>query len=168
MRGAVPDHCNSQTLCWSASSLPNNELYWHCLLNVNSLKFLDKILQEGPRGSSLGTAPLSRLPDVTHVTLSPRPSPSVFAYCKQSKTGGGNEATDHLMEELHVWISYLLPSVGVPWNNLHQNFSWAYIPLCLGKIEERKDLTWADLSCSPLLCSGPLLFYPSLSSCRLW
>ena len=34
--------------------------------------------------------PPSRLPDVTHVTLSPRLSPSVFAYCKQSKTGGGN------------------------------------------------------------------------------
>jgi len=32
----------------------------------------------------------SRLPDVTHVTLSPRPSLSVFAHCKQSKTGGGN------------------------------------------------------------------------------
>ena len=25
-----------------------------------------------------------------HVIKSPRPSPSVFAYCKQSKTGGGN------------------------------------------------------------------------------
>ena len=33
---------------------------------------------------------LSRLPDVTHVTLSPRSSPSIFAYCKRSKTGGGN------------------------------------------------------------------------------
>ena len=30
--------------------------------------------------------PPSRLPDVTHVTL----SPSIFAYCKRSKTGGGN------------------------------------------------------------------------------
>ena len=33
-RGAVTDRCNSQTLRWSASSLPDNELYWHCLLNV--------------------------------------------------------------------------------------------------------------------------------------
>ena len=33
-RGAVTDRYNSQTLHWSASSLPNNELYWHCLLNV--------------------------------------------------------------------------------------------------------------------------------------
>ena len=33
--------------------------------------------------------PPSRLPDVTHVTLSPRPSPP-FLYWKRSKTGGGN------------------------------------------------------------------------------
>jgi len=26
----------------------------------------------------------------SHVTKSPRPSPSVFVYCKQSNTGGGN------------------------------------------------------------------------------
>ena len=26
-----------------------------------------------------------------HVTKSPRPSPSIFVYCKQSKTGGGND-----------------------------------------------------------------------------
>ena len=32
----------------------------------------------------------SRLPDVMHVTHSSRPSPSVFAYCKWSKTGGSN------------------------------------------------------------------------------
>ena len=34
----------------------------------------------------------SRLPDVTHVTLSPSPPPphSVFAYCKRSKTGDEN------------------------------------------------------------------------------
>ena len=30
VRGAVPDHCNSQTLHWSALSV----LYWHCLSNV--------------------------------------------------------------------------------------------------------------------------------------
>ena len=26
----------------------------------------------------------------SHMTRSPRPSPSLFAYCKQSNTGGGN------------------------------------------------------------------------------
>ena len=31
--------------------------------------------------------PLSHLLDITHMTLSPKPFPSVFAYCKQSKTG---------------------------------------------------------------------------------
>ena len=34
MRGAVTNRCNSQTLRWSASSLPDSKLYWHCLLNV--------------------------------------------------------------------------------------------------------------------------------------
>ena len=32
----------------------------------------------------------SCLPDVMHVTLSPRPFLSIFAYCKRSKTEGGN------------------------------------------------------------------------------
>ena len=30
--------------------------------------------------------------DVTHVIFYPRPPPTVFAYCKRSNTGGGNEA----------------------------------------------------------------------------
>ena len=34
--------------------------------------------------------PPSCLPDVMHVTLPPRPSPLIFAYCKQTKAGGGN------------------------------------------------------------------------------
>ena len=48
----------------------------------------------------------SYLPDVTHVTLSPRPSPSVFAYCKQSKTGGGNEANIKLFTTLYIMNCY--------------------------------------------------------------
>ena len=58
VRGAVPGCCNSQTLYWSASSLPNNELYWHCLSNVTVSNLLDKILQEGLQDSSSSTAPL--------------------------------------------------------------------------------------------------------------
>ena len=45
-----------------------------------------KILRQAPPPSCLP----SRLPNVTHVTLFPRPSPSVFAYSMRSKTGGGN------------------------------------------------------------------------------
>ena len=104
---AVPNHCNSQTLHWSASSLPNNELYWRCPSNVNSLKFLDKILQEGPQDSSSGTTPLMSTPTSTWINLSPRPSPSVFAYCKWSKTGGGNGLGTRLVDSLLVtdWFS---------------------------------------------------------------
>ena len=32
----------------------------------------------------------SRLPNMMHASYSPSPFPSVFAYCKRSKTGGGN------------------------------------------------------------------------------
>ena len=53
-----------------------------------SLKSLDKILQEEHRDSSSGTAPVSHI--TQHMTKSPRPSPSVFTYCKQSNTGGEN------------------------------------------------------------------------------
>ena len=54
------------------------------VFNRYSLKFLDKILQEGPQDSLSGTAPLMS------TLYSPRPSPSAFAYCKPSKTEGGN------------------------------------------------------------------------------
>ena len=92
-RGAVTDRCNSQTMRWSASSLPDNKLYWHCLLNVTVssswTKYYKKdfkILRQVPPPSRLP----SHLPDVMHMTLSPRPSPSDFAYSVRSKTGGGN------------------------------------------------------------------------------
>ena len=42
--------------------------------------------RKGHQDSSSGNAQLMAL----HVTRSPRPSPAVFAYCKQSNTGGGN------------------------------------------------------------------------------
>ena len=48
--------------------------------------------------------PPSRLPDVMHMTLSPRPSPSVFAYCKRSKTGGRNG----LGTRLRMFTEYIL------------------------------------------------------------
>ena len=41
----------------------------------------------------------SCLPDVTHVTLSPSPSPSIFAYCKRSKTGGENGLGTRLLTD---------------------------------------------------------------------
>jgi len=53
------------------------------------------------------TLPPVYLPSVyltsPHVTKSPRPSPSVFTYCKPSKTGGGNS----LGTRLH-WASMIL------------------------------------------------------------
>ena len=66
VKGVVPDCCNSQTLRWSASSLPNNELYWRCLSNVtvsNSwIRYYKKDLM-------LGTAPLtSTLISIWHYT----------------------------------------------------------------------------------------------------
>jgi len=36
------------------------------------------------------------------VTRSPRPSPSVFAYCKRSNTGGGNGLGTRLGQAHHV------------------------------------------------------------------
>ena len=77
VRGVVPDHCNSQTLHWSASNLPNNELYWRW----RTPRFF-----VGHRPTRLP----SRLPYIMDMTLSPRPPPSIFAYCKRSKTGGRN------------------------------------------------------------------------------
>ena len=59
--------CNSQTLRWSASTLPNNKLYCCFLSNVTVLiMLLDKILREGPRDYSSGT---TLCVSTYHVTL---------------------------------------------------------------------------------------------------
>ena len=73
---AMPDCCNSQTLHWSASSLPNNE--------CSGLQSLDKILQEGPQNSLQALPPVCLLITTSHRCAFPL---SVSAYCKQSKTG---------------------------------------------------------------------------------
>ena len=50
------DRCNSQTFCWSASNLSNDKQYNDTFFH--NLKFLGKILQEGPQHSSSGNVPL--------------------------------------------------------------------------------------------------------------
>ena len=35
----MPNRYNALTLCWSASNLPNNKLYWCCLSNVTVSSF---------------------------------------------------------------------------------------------------------------------------------
>ena len=171
---AVPDHCNSQTLHWSASSLLNNELYWHCLLNVTVSSSWTryykkdlKILRRAP--------PPSCLPP--HVYLTSRmwlflPGlPPLFLHTVSDQKLEVGTAWERGYWSPHgrtTCMNKLPTAISRCAMKQHQNFSWAYVPLCLGKIKEKKDLTRADLSCSPLLSSGPLLFYPSLSSCRLW
>ena len=79
----MPNHCNSETF-----ELLNNELYLTLSFEYYSLKFLDMILQEGPQDSLSGTVPPLHLPDVTHVTLSPRPPPfSILQVIKRLEVG---------------------------------------------------------------------------------
>jgi len=60
-------------------------------------------------GLTWGLSPVC-LPSVyltlPHVTTPPRPSPSVFAYCKRSKTGGGNSLGTRLS-----WHLSTLPAI---------------------------------------------------------
>ena len=48
-----------------------------------------------------------RLPDITHMALSPRPSPSFYEYCKRSKTGGGKSLGTRLLA-LALFPGFLL------------------------------------------------------------
>ena len=94
LRRTVPSHYNSQTLRWSASKLPNNKLYWRCLSNVTVSSFLTRYYKKDLKILCQTPIPLmasipSCLPDIMHATLSLRPSPSVFPYCKRSKLEAG-------------------------------------------------------------------------------
>ena len=92
-RGAVPDE---ESLSPSCNILSKNLKMCHSKDSVNTVCCpVDSRLINAEFVSYNDRAPPalclpSRLPDVTHVTLSPRPSPSVFAYSMRSKTGGGN------------------------------------------------------------------------------
>ena len=44
-----------------------------------------------------------------HVAKSLRPSPSIFGYCKQSKTGGRNEAMIFLIDDASVGLAQAHP-----------------------------------------------------------
>ena len=90
MRGAVPDKES-----WGPS-LSDNLRLQHSKDSVNTVCCpVDSRLINAEFVSYNDWSPPpsrlpSHLPDVTHVTLSPRPSPSVFAYSMWSKTGGRN------------------------------------------------------------------------------
>ena len=90
----------------SASNLPNNKLYWCCLSNITVSSFWTRYYKKDFK--ILCPAPSHCLPscllDVMHVTLSARPSPSVFAYYKRSKTGGRNGLGTRL-RFLEYWMS---------------------------------------------------------------
>ena len=91
VRGAVPDRCKFTNFALISLESTKQLAVLMLCFECYSFKFLDK--KERLQDSSSGTAPLMSTltsPDVTHVTLSPRPSPSVFAYCKRSNTGRGN------------------------------------------------------------------------------
>lgn len=98
----MPDHCNSQTLRWSASSLAKNELYWHCL----------------GQSSTSSTAPMCHcLPIITsHHHAHDKISQAFclhFAYWKQLKTGAredlgmrsrANEQSHGLRMRIDWWV----------------------------------------------------------------
>ena len=84
-----PDHCNSQGLCRSALNPLNNELYWCCFSNAGVLSpWTEKVL-EILRGAT--PPPPICLPLLFIMSLWLWLNfPSIFAYCKWSKTGAGN------------------------------------------------------------------------------
>ena len=84
--GTVPNRCNSQTVRWSVLSGSNNVLMLLC--NIFSLLFLESYFIRNPL-DNFGP-PLS---DSPHVMKSPRPSFSIFVYCKYWRwQRPGNEA----------------------------------------------------------------------------
>ena len=93
------------THCHSLNSLSFTELYGWCLLNVTVTSSWTRyyktdinILCQAPPSICLPSC----LSDVKDVTKSPRPSPFILAYCKQSKTGGGNGLGTRLLCTSHV------------------------------------------------------------------
>jgi len=103
------------------------------LWTINSLDAVLWILwapalrPNGFQDSSSGTVPHVSPTDYlmsAHVTKSPRPSPSIFAYCKQSNTGGvwpQNEVISKVCIPLAHVLSHPQPAIAVLPSNSSQN-----------------------------------------------
>ena len=132
VREAVPDHCNSQTFHWSASSLRSNELYWRCLTLQSHWQVLGQDITRRTLRFFIGHCPLTftLMSTWCHACdSSPRPFPSVFTYCKWSKTGGRNGLGTKLSRKCMLWY-VLRPRILVPWDAvaINQSLPWPYQP----------------------------------------
>ena len=91
----------------SASNLLNNKLYWCRLSNIQSRVFGQDITRRTSRFFVLHRPPVYLhvyLMSCMWLFLHARPSPSVFAYYKRSKTGGRNGLGTRL-RFLEYWMS---------------------------------------------------------------
>ena len=97
MRGVVPDKESQSPSCNKNVTFERRCQYRSLFgrLEADQRKVCE--LQQS------GTAPLT----FTFMTLSPRSSPSIFAYCKLSKTGGGNGLGTRLLVSPHSSLSSL-------------------------------------------------------------
>ena len=109
-KGAVTDCCNPQTLhrVYQTTNCIDT-VFWMLQFQVLGQNITRRTSRFFIRHRPPSCLP-SRLPDVTHVTLSPRSSPSIFAYSMRSKAGGGNGLGTRLLKVsgLEVSNSFLL------------------------------------------------------------
>jgi len=98
----------------------------------------------------------------THVTKSPRPSPSIFAYCKQSNTGGGwpqNEAISKVCIPLTHASSHPQPAIAVLLSQNHCNlYTSATIVYADVKCRDVISLGASDLLKVYVLCASAKMF----------
>ena len=103
-------HCNSQTLRWSASSLPNNELYWRCLSNITVSSLWTKCYKNSIEILRQARPPLCIYLSLRHITVGvtkpPKPLPLLFAYCKLN--GGDHECLEMRLNHTctTLWYHY--------------------------------------------------------------
>ena len=84
-----------------------------CLVNALASSPLTVIARKGFKFLSIDMSPVCLLPSVyfMHMTGPPMPPPSIFAYCKLSKTGVGEDlgmrALIYYSNSTQVWNAYI-------------------------------------------------------------
>jgi len=84
-RGQCPTIIRSSCFVSNVSGVMNDEwywVYWRCLANALSSSHWNNSTRKGFKIVHWAPSP--------HMTKSPRPPPSIFAYCKRSNTGSEN------------------------------------------------------------------------------
>ena len=161
MRRAVPNRCNSKKISFKSTeqevvltlSFECSSLYWHYHLNITVSSSWTRFYKKGPQYFLSGSALRLSTNHCMHVTTSPRPSPSIFAYCKHWRWEGGNKPVWRTLKSR--WLHSVLKNMNQKMFNIQNMQSCTHLhdrpslffnsPPCILLPLQTQEYEWEDV-----------------------